>query len=504
MIRNFYFPQLAKTEIIEEFDGRIIIGEGENIFVLEGIALPRVDMQGFVIDGEYVLGEFDLFQSGTDLVISKTGTDLSKENAAQIIIKNFPFYSGGFGFFLNRFPSGELLPAKEFEDLELFSQTVFASRDVRQRFFAPAKIPAADGTINYAIKSFDSRGLNLGTQLLTNFSSVKNGADSDFPASVTGYVIENDLIASRLENGHVALIYEVREETYGVKNSLLFCASLAFLAVVNENGIIISNQPISEIASNDEKNFTTLDPAAIGSTKSGKNFACFSKSNGSGFICQEFDLNGQLVGEDFETDSIDEYKNSNSFGSALAGLSQGYKIEADIPNGFKIFTPFYKNSANKNLAKNYYLHEPQVTLPNDKKAMISFCEEIETLAKVTRNPNSTLVISGLDLSIYSQIDLRDFELSLEEVLENSFAASPSQYTVADLLDHKFSAENSSEVVPPESNLLFNTARDIAVLELPENQQLIFLNFSLKNFREFAAEMLVLSEDDLQEKQQLDQ
>ena len=500
MTQIFRIPILDKIRFIQALDGQIIIGEGADSVILEGNAMPRVDRDGVVVKGEYTLGEYDIFQEGPALIIAKTGIDFGVESAPQLIIKNFPFYSGGFGILLNKEFAGKLSTASEYSDPELFTQTIFAAQDVRGRFFAPAKITSEDGTQNYAIKTFDSRGNNLGSELLTNFNSLRTQENESNRDSITSYYTSNNVMGHRLSNNNTAFIYEAKEETRNIKNEILFQASLSFLTITDCNGLVIYNHLVKESVSEAGQNFIELDPLFIGTGKDGKNYACFSANN-ENYYCQEFLPSGELSGEIIETKNPEQYLGSVQINDSIT-LPTQHKIEADTPNGFKIFSPIYVDSSNKNPVKNYYLDNPEEEIPAEKQLMINFCQEIETVARISKNPNSVTIISGLSLSENSRVDLRDFDLSFDTIFDQIFITTPSQYSVQDLLAGKFTTdfdENKNEFKPSEDQGFLNRDAnpESTILQLDENQILVFIDFSPENFEENIYDLLILNEEDLE-------
>ena len=326
MVKLYHFPSLSKPEIIDDFDGKIAIGEGENLTIIEGKALPRTDQNCNLIAGEFLLGQFELKQVGPALLIRESGLNPFPDNRLEITIKNFPFYSGGFSISLNKERSDKMNSAVKYSDPELFNRSLFASDDIRGRFFAPGKI-TVNNSQNYALKYYDAHGFCLGVELLTNFVSKISETPSNSNPNIN-YYLNNNLTTYRLDNGNIAFIYSVDREFNGENNNVISQNSISFLAIISENGVIISNNKVSE-------NFTRTSPSRIAKDSDGNYFACFSKNNEK-FICQFFDPNnGNFLSDIFETESLEDLTNIIEHNDSIT-LKTGHKIEADVNNSFKI------------------------------------------------------------------------------------------------------------------------------------------------------------------------
>jgi hypothetical protein len=99
---TFYLPSISGSDYIvsEASDGRIAIGD----VILSGNALPKTDSNDVKIEGVWQLSGFDFHKVGSDLVIVKSGVDVSKKSVGKVTVKNFPFENsrGGFGITLGK------------------------------------------------------------------------------------------------------------------------------------------------------------------------------------------------------------------------------------------------------------------------------------------------------------------------------------------------------------------------------------------------------------------
>lgn len=480
MVQIYHFPSLTKEEFIDKFDGRIVIGQDAFLNLIEGNAISRTDENKNIIKGEFLLGKFELVQEGPALIIKESGLNPNNENREEIIIKNFPFYSGGFSILLNKKISGLNNSPLKYSDPDLFNRSAFSQDDIRGRFFAPAKIESANGEKNYAIKYYDSKGFCLDVSLISNFLYKNNENPTDENPNID-YYLNNNFIAHKTTSGNVAFLYCAVQEHYGTNNNKISEKSLSFLTIIDSKGNIIFNQQISE-------NISKVQPACIAINNDGEYFACFDKAHQS-FICQKFDQNlGNLIGEKFEQDSLEPLIRQIQHNEELQ-LKDGSKVILDVNNGFKIYYPIYEND--NEVFLNYFLEDGETSIKAAEKQSVTFCEEFETIAKLEENPNSIILFSGLITSGKSKIDLRHFNIiSSDELIRNIRVVKSSQYSIKDILNQKF---NFDDLDPNLENLfaqdnpvnISSSLRQIdplwILIKLPNNQIMAFADFNLDEF-----------------------
>ncbi|MBP7710698.1 MAG: peptidoglycan DD-metalloendopeptidase family protein [Rickettsiales bacterium] len=436
---TYRFPTLAGSDVIDDVDlnGKIVIGG----VALSGKAHSKRDVTtNEIIPDQWTLGSFNLARVGDDLEIYQSGTSRDKADAARVVVKGYPFASlqPAFGINLDLKEIGLGYPKSLGSERLVYKvgNSVYSTKDDQGKFFVPAIVyDEAVQNPNYALRFYDSKGVLTSTKFLTDIIQTEISGPKTITRALSPTI--PGALSCKLDDGSVAFIYGFNEYSFDGPNFL--GNSYAFIAKVDANGELISNEMVHQITTTSSRDAFYRTGVHIPSFIS-PNGMCFNTPFAN-YICGTLDDEQLDFVESSAEFNYDGAPQDNSF----AILPTGHKITATYQNGadplgIAIASPIYAQTPDDQKIANYDVTGIHTTNPELKTSMLSLSREEGVNLKVSPNPNSCLAVIGCDsnpsakmsfpvdhhsqISLYSSTD-RDY--TLDQLLNGEFdfsAATP--------------------------------------------------------------------------------
>ncbi len=427
----YYLPSLSDSDTIIDSDNSGIIKIAG--VTLEGNALPKTDLQGNPIAGQWVLNGYDFVKSGENLVIIPAGADISSVDTPRLTINNFPFSQAkAFGISLGKVGFNEYSPEQSVVVNSLRGGGIFPTLDVRGRFTA---IITSDGSSKVA--TFNAEGVIVGElqEIISGeYGRVEVSAPFDFlekdgsrqillPFRATNLSQKTATVGLARLDGNSGKIVSRRifaHETYPIRvnyerSGLSEWANRFFFDYV------ITDDSISSPPQ--DHYLHQIDPMTLQD-----NAPLNSYSGDRGF------MNGFLADYPAIT------------------LQSGEKIELRGYKTLLIRTPQIRDMTPAEIIPNFSVAPGQeaITSGNYNRAIVTLQRAVDNSVgaalRITPAPNSRLVINGLVARADdAAIDLVDFPtISPDYLHANTHLVSSDRYSLQDLLDGKFTPPTTQD------------------------------------------------------------
>lgn len=446
---TYKFSYLSGSDVIDDIDadGRIVIG-GVPLSGNKGApknALPKTDSNDVKIEGIWTLSDlgFDLHKVGSDLVIAKSGADVSKEAVGKVTVKDFPFENsrGAFGITLGKTTDLRIDPNtghkvsnigydyfyKSFDNpYYIVGNAIFPTIDPKGKFFALLLRPLTDengySRPNYCFGNFDSFGDEINIEEFSQLPTVSS-------VQSIQYIDSNN-------NKFVVMPFD------------------ANLGLKSEVGAVVIDNTGKKVASQIVLTATYGDGEI-----SGVNSAGFTAKQDTDTLYFHFRYyySSQFLIQRLRKGSLEKIGNPELFNPDIHGsfpYPNNAPVQIILPtgniitvSGQKYFTsqlPKLRDLTPSEIISNRDLSSgKQTTNPNLTKQILSFAPETETNLEVLPNPNSVLALIGLDgLDLETAKAKMSFPVNHHSQIE-IHSSTGSDYTIDQLLNGEFDFAASS-------------------------------------------------------------
>lgn len=420
---TYKLSSLSKnTQIIDSDKNGVVVIDGKRI---EGAAKAKASSDGVVseiwtIDQGYDLHKRTNDESGNDLVIIKSGSNIDSSDVGRVTIKDYDFESNEapFGINLGGRLNGGYGLSDLYEEEEMIQKVVFAGSDPRGRFFIPVySVDTATQTSSVGIRIFDASGIEQETNYFKQVTT-SDGIGRAIRATSNNYI---------LEDGNIVFAYTTLESGPNYVGS-----SSAFLVIVDSLGKIVSNREV----------YKTISDG--GRTKFYNNILVnsFISNKGVCFVANRQNICGELDANELMRVPISTPYRGLTQDNDHAILASGHKVDilysGSYPRTTKIFIfpPTYSQIPDDEIIVNYTAEQGDQVTPSDlDKFIISAPQEGGSNLKISPAPNSygVLLGYGLDNNPEAKIDLSEFDVSDVKI----YQSDASKYSIDGILEGKF-------------------------------------------------------------------
>ena len=427
---TFFLTSISGFDYIvsEASDGKIAIGG----IALSGNALPKTDSNDDKIEGAWNLSGFDLHIEGSNLVIVKSGADVSEDAVDKLTVINFPFSNerGAFGITLGK---AQLMdssgPVMDRLDKVLDKEIRgggYAKQYPNNEFFAITKSSPSRNIFD--ISTFDERINELAR--VDIFETFKKNIDPSLLDPDMNPFNKIGIITHRPDNE---------------KQFLLSCVGINNGAYVVGAALLDGNGHIKEthIYNNNMRGY---DASPIVSFEKNVN-------NGNLYITYINTLNRYKTLQQIGNKNLakigdpttysptqwsqisHDYENANQDSSNKNNieLRSGSRISIDSDRvSIASYIARLRDLTPEEIVPNYEITGNQQTNPNLKESIITLNREDESNLLILPNPDSYTLVMGFDNNEKAKLDILD---SASEA--KFYSISLKDYSAEDLLAGKF-------------------------------------------------------------------